>query len=666
VLVTLVPLGLLGGALIAPVISSLAVQPAAAAANAVVPDSAFGNFTPVQFPANDDNSTALIPFGFNINFYGTEYSGAYVNNNGNITFANPLHTYTPFGLGDTGGIPIIAPFFADVYTEVGPTVEYGTGTLDGHNVFVVNWPGVACFDESTPAVTDNFQVILIDRPDAGTGPLGDDFTIEFNYDSIQWDAGMASGGNSACTGAPAGESAAVGFSNGTTTAGDSYELPGSQTTGAFLDSNVTTGLIYNDLNSDVPGRYVFGVTGGQPEEGGPVLPPPPAAVEGYYVPVVPTRITDTRPDSGLPNAGSPIAADSTLNVQVTGVAAVPADASAAVLDVTAVDPTASGYLTVFPEGIARPDVSNVNFSPGADVSNLVTVPLGASGGVTIYNYAGDTNVVVDLEGYYTSGPSTDGSGLYNAVSPARVLGTLTSGTAIGPNTSQAVTVTGTGAAGIPANATAVVLNVTAAGATAPSFLTVYPAGTAMPVASDLNFGEQASNEAVANRVTVGVGSLGQIEVYNHTGTVNVDVDVDGYYTGVGGNGSYFVPTVPVRLVDTRASDSGTPIGPNSSEVFSLVNFNAVPPFATSVAANFTMIPGDAPGYLTVYPTSDTTAPVASDINWTANETPADANFTIADTAGTGSVDVYNSQGATINLLIDAFGYFTTAWPVPPL
>ena len=75
-----------------------------------------------------------------------------------------------------------------------------------------------------------------------------------------------------------------------------------------------------------------------------------APVQGYYVPVTPFRITDTRTGSGQPNAGMTPSAAATLPVQVTGLGTVPAGASAAVLNVTAVDPTASGFLTVFPEG----------------------------------------------------------------------------------------------------------------------------------------------------------------------------------------------------------------------------------------------------------------------------------------------------------------------------
>ena len=385
-------------------------------------------------------------------------------------------------------------------------------------------------------------------------------------------------------------------------------------------------------------------------------------IEGSYVSVIPARI------AGTVSTSVPIAAAATLNVQVTGTTLpVPAGASAAVVNVTAVNPTANGFLTVFTEGLATtPLVSNVNFTIGMNVANLVTVPLSATGGISIFNSAGTTGVDVDVEGYYTSTPSTTGSGLYNSISPVRALGTLAVGTAIAGGTSVPVTVAGI--TGVPANATAVVVNVTAEHSTLPSFLTVYPAGAAsVPTASNLNFGKQLKNAAIANRATVTVGNAGQIEVFNHAGSVNVDVDVDGYYSGAGGVGSYFTPlTTPIRVTDTRTGVNGNAIPAATSESFNLATaLSTIPATASSVVANFTVIPGNANGFLTVYPgMSTTTVPVASDVNWTPTTlSPATAlgvpNFTIADTAGTGSVEVYNGpkNGATINLLIDAFGYF---------
>jgi hypothetical protein len=235
--------------------------PARAAANAIVPDASFGSASFQNLGATDDGSSGFVPFGFSMNYYGTEYSGAYVNNNGNLTFTGAMSTYTPFGLGSTG-TPIVAPFFADVDTNQGNTVEYGTGTLDGHDAFVATWPGVECYLSGDNSNLDYFQVILVDRPDLGTGAKGDDFEIEFNYNSIQWDAGQASGGNAECQSQDEGDSAAVGYSNGTPA--DSFELTGSQVNGAFLDSNSTTGLINNDYNSSVLGRYIWTVANGTP------------------------------------------------------------------------------------------------------------------------------------------------------------------------------------------------------------------------------------------------------------------------------------------------------------------------------------------------------------------------------------------------------------------
>src|ERR1039458_8989629 len=158
--------------------------------------------------------------------------------------------------------------------------------------------------------------------------------------------------------------------------------------------------------------------------------------ESSYVSVTPARVADTR-------TSSPLAGGATLNVQVTGAASgVPTGAVAAVLNVTAVNPTAAGFLTVFPQGTTMPTVSNLNFAAGTIVPNLVTVGLSASGMVSIYNLTGNTDVVVDVDGYYTSIPASNSSGLFNSLSPTRVAGTLQIGQLMGPNSVATVPVTG--------------------------------------------------------------------------------------------------------------------------------------------------------------------------------------------------------------------------------
>jgi len=228
-------------------------------AQAVGPNAVRPGFNANSLAGNDDGSTGLVPIGISINFFGTTYTDLFVNNNGNITLDAALGNFTPFDLASTSR-EIIAPFFADVDTQGGNVVTYGQGTVDGRPAFGVTWPAVGCYSQTT-SVLNIFQVILTDRSDTGVA----NFDIEFNYDQIQWETGQASGGSSQCLG---GNSVRVGYSNGTGAAGTFFELPGSAVNGAFLDTNLVTGLISNSLNSGGQlGRYVFSVRGGLPATG---------------------------------------------------------------------------------------------------------------------------------------------------------------------------------------------------------------------------------------------------------------------------------------------------------------------------------------------------------------------------------------------------------------
>lgn len=128
---------------------------------------------------------------------------------------------------------------------------------------------------------------------------------------------------------------------------------------------------------------------------------------GEYHAISPERLVDTRTcptcvtvdhvDEGI----GPIGVGSTIRVSMVGRAGIPADAYAVVVNVTAVAPTVSGYLTVYPTGVARPTASNLNFVPGRTVPNLVVAGIGVDGSITIYNANGATQVVVDVAGWYS-------------------------------------------------------------------------------------------------------------------------------------------------------------------------------------------------------------------------------------------------------------------------
>ena len=128
-----------------------------------------------------------------------------------------------------------------------------------------------------------------------------------------------------------------------------------------------------------------------------VLPAP-------FVPVAPTRICDTRSrELDTPCSGQTLSRR--LGPQRPGDRSgwCPTGATAVVANVTVTGATAQSYLTAYPEGSSRPLASNLNFTSGQTVANLVTVPLSATGGIDLYNAAGSVNVLVDVTGYYGPG-----------------------------------------------------------------------------------------------------------------------------------------------------------------------------------------------------------------------------------------------------------------------
>src|SRR5204862_5717673 len=103
-----------------------------------------------------------------VNFFGTQYGAAYVNNNGNITFQAPLGTFTPFTIGASTP-PMIATFFADVDTRGAGSslVTYGATTYGGRPAFCVDWVGVGYYAAHVDK-RNSFQVLPVDRSAVGS------------------------------------------------------------------------------------------------------------------------------------------------------------------------------------------------------------------------------------------------------------------------------------------------------------------------------------------------------------------------------------------------------------------------------------------------------------------------------------------------------------------
>lgn len=256
--------------------------------------------------------------------------------------------------------------------------------------------------------------------------------------------------------------------------------------------------------------------------------------DGLYNPLVPSRLLDTRNGTGAPPGM--VGPGQSLDLQVTGRGGVPpTGVEAVVLNVTVTNPTSAGVLTVYPTGLTRPLASNLNFVAGQTVPNRVMVGVGTHGMVTIYNPLGSTNVVADVNGWFTDSSIGGKGSWFIPVTPARILDSRVGigGYSVpwGANTGHPVTVAGQGGVPLmtdPNPPTAVVANVTVTDTTAASNLTGWPDGTALPLASDLNW---SPGLTVPNLAVIQVGSNGNVDMYNAFGCVDVIMDVVGWYSG---------------------------------------------------------------------------------------------------------------------------------------
>ncbi|MEV7831238.1 hypothetical protein AB0P12_11510 [Streptomyces subrutilus] len=257
-----------------------------------------------------------------------------------------------------------------------------------------------------------------------------------------------------------------------------------------------------------------------------------ADVTGYYTnqpgagsalnPITPARFLDTRDGTGAKKQR--VGPGGVVTLQVAGVKGVPSTGvTAVVMNVTAVQPTEAGHVTVYPNGQAAPGVSNLNFAPGQIVPNLVTVPV-VNGKVDLRNNAGSVDLIADVTGYYAATGSA-----FSAAGPVRLLdtrdGTGARAGAVGPG--GVVHLQVTGIAGVPAQGvTAVILNVTVTNPTEASHLIVHPHGIARPGVSNLNY---TPGQTVANLVVVPVVD-GRVTFYNNSGSTDVIADLNGYFT----------------------------------------------------------------------------------------------------------------------------------------
>ncbi len=577
----------------------------------------------------------------------------------------------------------------------GATVKFGSLTATA-----VTFNSVTSITATSPAESAGTVNVTVTTPGGGTSAIStaDQFTYQVpvpTVTAISPTSGSTAGGTKVTiTGTNFATGATVNFgqtaaSSVIYTSSTSITATSPAESAGTVNVTVTTPVSTSATSTADQFTYITPITG------------------DAYTAVNPASLADTRcsatpqpsycASENLPTQNSKLTSLSggaSENVTVTGVDNIPSNATAVVINLTVTNMTAGGYLSIYPEGSTQPVVSSLNWTATSSiVTNLVTVPVNTTNGeITITNggTSGSVYFVVDIEGYYAP-PGSTPAGLYNPVTPTRIVDTRCVEYPLPPNITtsyckslpsvnytkvtellslQTENIAVTGFGGIPTSGvSAVVLNITAIDPSSSGYLTAFPTGSTMALVSTVNFNQA---QTVANEAIVKVGTNGEISIYNFLGATNFTVDVTGYYTDGSSSsqtGSLFNPVTPARILDTRCSESPQPSYCASENIpSSNANLSAIqagksitvqvageaniPSDTTAVVGNLTATGSAGSGYLTVYLGS--TAPTTSDVNFTTSTT--DANMVISQLNSSGQMNI--SASATANALFDVYGWFT--------
>ncbi|MER7459560.1 hypothetical protein [Micromonospora sp. NPDC126480] len=216
------------------------------------------------------------------------------------------------------------------------------------------------------------------------------------------------------------------------------------------------------------------------------------------------------------------------------------------------------------------------------------------------------------------------------------------------------TVTALGVGGVPTTGVrALLVDVTAIAPTGNTHLTVFPHGATRPVASSLN---ASKGEVLSNSVVVAPGTAGKLDIYHHSGSTHIKLDVQGYFTtSTSGAGGAFVPVDHTRLVDTRSGlgTSTGPLGANGGSRTVTLTGGVVPAGASAAMIDVIVTNATGLGYLTVAPANQ--AGAANTLDYQVGITSMGMSVKLpAD----GKVVLTNRGSGTVHALVSVQGYFT--------
>ena len=354
---------------------------------------------------------------------------------------------------------------------------------------------------------------------------------------------------------------------------------------------------------------------------------PPAGAPARFVAFGPVRQLDTRSgDQGGRHPGG-------RATRVYTLPDVPPQATAVTLNVTAVNPRAGGFLSVFPCAGGAPATSSLNYQTDRDaVPNQVTVAVAGSQVCMLSQEA--TDLVVDLAGWWLPSGAAELVPAQRRVWDTRVQSGGATGSVLTLDLASLSTALG--------DVSGVAVNLTATDAAGPGFLTAYDCEGGRPLASNVNY---SPGITTANLATVALRSTARrlcVFVSNRT---NVVVDLTGWWVAGSGARALVTMAVPDRRLDTRVAGGLTGrLAPGR-----VVQVHA--PSPRTLFANVTADAAAGPGFIAVFPCAGGW-PGTSTVNYRASVPVADAALVDA----TSGVCAVSNQA--VDLILDVFGEST--------
>ncbi|OII18411.1 hypothetical protein BIV01_02375 [Curtobacterium sp. MCBA15_013] len=373
---------------------------------------------------------------------------------------------------------------------------------------------------------------------------------------------------------------------------------------------------------------------------------------GVFVPAT-GRIMDTKNNIG--GYSTPMPAKAWRTVHVTGVAGLPDDGTVGAVSVVATVADIPGQGQLF----GRPDADTSQTLMGiyggeAKQNTSFSSVLAVSADGTVQVYA-ETSVrlILDVQGYYTA--NTDGTAPGGFVpSNGKRVADSRSGTGIPKaqlTTGKSAVLQVTGTAGVPAGASAVIVNLIALNSTSNvGFLTPYATGAARP-SNSFNY---AGDVITTMQAQVPLSADGKITIYNANSTIDLAIDIQGYFTAAGKGGAVFTPGQG-RVVDTR--NAGGNLAGNETRAYDVAGKAGVPVMGSGVNAvvlTLTSIATNGGGWGRVW-ANGTTEPDTASLRY--EDGTIRTNTITVPLGANGKINLHNVGAGATNFVIDVQGWY---------